>query len=144
MGKKKRRKQVEAEGDGGAVPYWSPLERPKFTRWQQACIVARNLVPLACLAVFHGSIAQFMRPRSGPRGKQARGRRHQRQQQHGRHGERTHRALEGRRADHGAHCNRPPWSPDLTCINGPYALLAGRGRWGVFSSSSPRRAAQPW
>jgi len=60
MGKKKRRKQVEAEGDGGAVPYWSPLERPKFTRWQQACIVARNLVPLACLAVFHGSIAQFM------------------------------------------------------------------------------------
>jgi hypothetical protein len=31
-----------------------------MTRWQQASIIARNLVPLACLAWFGGSIMQFM------------------------------------------------------------------------------------
>jgi multisubunit Na+/H+ antiporter MnhC subunit len=62
MGNKKRKREQPPAvgGDGGARPYWSPLERPKFTRWQQACIYMRHLVPLACLAIFGGSIAQFL------------------------------------------------------------------------------------
>ena len=43
-----------------AAPYWSPLPRPVFTRGQQASIVLRHLVPLACLAVFGGSVLQFL------------------------------------------------------------------------------------
>jgi hypothetical protein len=36
------------------------LARPQLTRAQQASIVARHLVPLACLAVFGGSVVQFL------------------------------------------------------------------------------------
>jgi hypothetical protein len=61
MGRKRRKQaQVAAEGDGGATPYWSPLSRPSLTRAQQASIVARHLVPLACLALFGGSVVQFL------------------------------------------------------------------------------------
>jgi len=59
MGKKRRKRKLEIR-DGGAQPYWSPLARPTFTRAQQASIVARDLVPLACLAVFGGSVLQFL------------------------------------------------------------------------------------
>ena len=59
MGKKRRRKQTTS-GDGVTTPYWSPLARPSFTRTQKASIVARHLVPLACLALFGGSILQFL------------------------------------------------------------------------------------
>jgi len=59
MGKNKRKKRLEI-GDGGAQPYWAPTARPSFTRAQQASIVARNLVPLACLALFGGSVLQFL------------------------------------------------------------------------------------
>jgi len=34
--------------------------RPRFTRWQQTSIVARHLVPLALLAMFGGSVLQFL------------------------------------------------------------------------------------
>jgi hypothetical protein len=61
MGRKRRKQaEVAAQGDGGAMPYWSPLARPQLTRAQQASIVARHLVPLACLAVFGGSVVQFL------------------------------------------------------------------------------------
>jgi len=61
MGKNKRKDKQRAElGDGGAQPYWAPLARPEFTRSQTASIVARNLVPLACLAIFGGSVLQFL------------------------------------------------------------------------------------
>jgi hypothetical protein len=60
MGQSKRRKQRAEIGDGGAQPYWAPAARPNFTHAQQASIVARNLVPLACLAVFGGSVLQFL------------------------------------------------------------------------------------
>jgi hypothetical protein len=59
MGKKRRRKQTTS-GDGVTTPYWSPLARPSFTRMQKASIVARHLVPLACLAFFGGSVLQFL------------------------------------------------------------------------------------
>jgi hypothetical protein len=59
MGKKRRRKQTTS-GDGVTTPYWSPLARPSFTRTQKASIVARHLVPLACLAFFGGSVLQFL------------------------------------------------------------------------------------
>ena len=59
MGKNKRKKRLEI-GDGGAQPYWAPTARPSFTRAQQASIVARHLVPLACLALFGGSVLQFL------------------------------------------------------------------------------------
>ena len=59
MGKKRRHEQA-GTGDGGAQPYWSPLARPSFSRAQQASIVARHLVPLACLALFGGSLLQFL------------------------------------------------------------------------------------
>ena len=57
---KKRRRQTPVEGDGGAKPYWFALPRPDYTRAQQASIVARHLVPLACLALFGGSLLQFL------------------------------------------------------------------------------------
>jgi hypothetical protein len=55
-----KQRHKEVSGDGAAQPYWSPLEHARMSRWQQASIVARNLVPLACLAWFGGSIMQFM------------------------------------------------------------------------------------
>jgi hypothetical protein len=58
--KKKQKNKGSVIGDGGAQPYWAPLERMRLTRWQQASIVVRNLVPLICLAWFGGSIMQFM------------------------------------------------------------------------------------
>lgn len=57
---KKRRKQQPASGAGTTVPYWSPVARPNFSRAQKASIVARHLVPLACLAFFGGSVLQFL------------------------------------------------------------------------------------
>jgi hypothetical protein len=76
MGKKRKRKQVQegagsgsgsgsggsgsGGGDGKSMPYWSPVSRPNFTRAQQASIVARHMVPLACLALFGGSVVQFL------------------------------------------------------------------------------------
>jgi hypothetical protein len=68
MGRKRRRERelesgtgtTAGDGDGGARPYWSPLARPSYTRAQQASIVARHLVPLACLALFGGSVLQFL------------------------------------------------------------------------------------
>ena len=60
MARKKQKNKGNVIGDGGAQPYWAPLERTRMTRWQQVSIVARNLVPLACLAWFGGSIMQFM------------------------------------------------------------------------------------
>ena len=59
MGEKRRRRQLET-GDGGAQPYWAPVARPAFTRAQTASICARHLVPLACLALFGGSVLQFL------------------------------------------------------------------------------------
>jgi len=59
MGKKRQKKQPTS-GDGKATPYWSPVARPNFTRVQKASIVARHLVPLACLAFFGGSVLQFL------------------------------------------------------------------------------------
>jgi hypothetical protein len=52
MGRKD--KQAKAE------PYWAPLPRTVLSRWQVASIVARNLVPLACLGYFGGSVLQFL------------------------------------------------------------------------------------
>ena len=61
MGRKRRKKRIDdVDGDGAATPYWSPVARPVFTRVQTASIVARHLVPLACLAFFGGSILQFL------------------------------------------------------------------------------------
>ena len=59
MGKKPRKRRTDS-GDRTAMPYWSPLARPSFTRMQKALIVTRHLVPLACLALFGGSILQFL------------------------------------------------------------------------------------
>ena len=56
----RRRKSKRAPVPGSAAPYWSPLPRPVFTRAQQASIVLRHLVPLACVAVFGGSVLQFL------------------------------------------------------------------------------------
>jgi hypothetical protein len=58
MGKKKPGRPES--GDGGARPYWAPLARPDFSRGQQASILARNLVPLASLLFFGGSVLQFL------------------------------------------------------------------------------------
>ena len=67
MGRKRRKQKPSGSGadriaGGGdrAQPYWSPLPRPSFTRTQQASILARHLVPLACLALFGGSVVQFL------------------------------------------------------------------------------------
>jgi hypothetical protein len=62
VGKKQRRSAAKSPvtGDGDATPYWSPLPRPRHTRAEQASILARHLVPLACLCVFGGSVLQFL------------------------------------------------------------------------------------
>jgi len=58
MGRKRRKKsQREAEP---AIPSREPPTRPQLSRWQQACIVLRHLVPLALLALFGGSVLQFL------------------------------------------------------------------------------------
>jgi hypothetical protein len=41
-------------------PHWAPLPRPEFSPWQTLSIVARHLVPLACLGWFGGSMLQFL------------------------------------------------------------------------------------
>jgi hypothetical protein len=43
-----------------AEPHWAPLPRPRFGPWQTLSIVARHVVPLACLSWFGGSVLQFL------------------------------------------------------------------------------------
>jgi hypothetical protein len=57
VGRKRKKPAADAPA---AEPYWSPLERPRFTRWQTVSIVARHLVPLLCLGWFGGSVLQFL------------------------------------------------------------------------------------
>jgi uncharacterized membrane protein YhdT len=55
-----RKRKKPAADKPAAEPYWSPLERPRFTRWQTVSIVARHLVPLLCVGWFGGSVLQFL------------------------------------------------------------------------------------
>jgi hypothetical protein len=55
---RKRRKQRPRHTEPGIA--WEAPVRPRFTRSQQASIVARHLVPLALLALFGGSVLQFL------------------------------------------------------------------------------------
>ncbi|MEO7252305.1 MAG: hypothetical protein ABIW30_06840 [Arenimonas sp.] len=57
MGRKRRQASSAVEIP---TPHWEPLARPTFSRWQQASIVARHLVPLAFLWWFGGSLPQFV------------------------------------------------------------------------------------
>src|SRR4249919_1430386 len=58
MGRKGRKAKPQAGNP--AIPYWEPLARVRLSRGQQASIVLRHLVPLALLALFGGSVLQFL------------------------------------------------------------------------------------
>ena len=58
MARSKRRNRRRAADRAPALP--DPPPRAVLTRWQQACIWLRHLVPLACVVVFGGSMLQFL------------------------------------------------------------------------------------
>jgi ABC-type antimicrobial peptide transport system permease subunit len=61
MGRKGRKgRKAKAQAGNPAIPYWEPLARVRLSRGQQASIVLRHLVPLALLALFGGSVLQFL------------------------------------------------------------------------------------